>query len=102
MLSLNSKPAPVEAVLCMDMLINGEECAAGEVVELSAREFKYLHHFDRVMPATEKNVAAVRAQVKAKKDAADKAAKKADELGTTKAQLALAMARIAELETKAK
>jgi len=99
---MNSKPAQVEAVLCMDMLINGEECATGEVVELSAREFKYLHTYDRVLPATEKNVAAIRAQVKAKKQAAEKQAAAADELGTTKAQLALALARIVELEKGAK
>jgi hypothetical protein len=102
MLKLNNKAENVEAVLLIDMLLNGEECEAGEVVEMSQREFKYLHHFVRVLPATEKNVAAVRASVKAKKDVAAKAAAKADELTDTKNQLAAALARIVELEKKGK
>jgi hypothetical protein len=98
MLSLNAKPAPVEAVLRIDMLIEGEECAAGEVVELSAREFRYFYHFDRVLPATKENVDAVRAEVAARKRAAKANAAAADELTSTKSQLALALAEIERLK----
>lgn len=98
MLGLNAKPKPVEAVLRIDMMINGEECEAGEVVELSAREFKYNHHLNRCAEATKENVAAVRAEVAAKKEAAAKAAEKADELASTKSQLALALAELERLK----
>lgn len=100
MLKVNQANKPVEAVLRVDMLIQGEECEAGEVVELSARDFKYLHAHERVAEATKENVAQVLAEVKVRKDLAAKAARKADELTDTKNQLAAALARIAELEKK--
>lgn len=102
MLKLNQSNKPMEAVLRVDMLIAGEECEAGEVVELSAREYRYLYAHDRVCEATKENVAAVRAEVKMRKDAAEQATAKADTLTDTKNQLATALARIAELEKKAK
>jgi hypothetical protein len=102
MLKLNNKAEKVEAVLCMDMLIAGEECSAGEVVEMSARDLKYFLHFDRVLPATKENVAAVKAQAEAKARAAQAAAARADELTATRNELATALARIAELEGKSK
>jgi hypothetical protein len=98
MLSLNAKSKNVEAVLCLDMVIRGEDCAAGEVVELPEREFRYLAHFDRVLPATGENVAAVKAAAKAKRAAAERRAAAGDELTDTKAKLALAMAELERLK----
>ncbi len=102
MLTTKKSTGPVEAVLRVDMLIEGEECEAGEVVELTARDFKYLSHHNRVLEATKDNVAAVREEIKIKRDAAAKVAARADELTDTKNQLATALARIAELEKKGK
>lgn len=102
MLKLNTKTGPVEAVLRMDMVIAGENCAAGEVVEFNAREFKYLEQYDRVLVATKENVAIVRAEAEKKAAKVKADAVKADALADTKNQLAAALARIAELEKKAK
>jgi hypothetical protein len=98
MLSLNQKPKTVEAVLTIDMLMEGEECSAGDVVELSQREYKYQAHLNRALPATKENVAAVRADVANRRKAAEKAAAAADELNITRNQLATALAEIERLK----
>lgn len=98
MLKASQSNKPVEAVLRVDMLIAGEECEAGEVVELKEREYRYLFTHDRVLEATKENVERVRAEVAARKKIAANQAAKADELADTKNQLATALARIAELE----
>lgn len=102
MLKLNASPKTVEAVLRIDMTVAGEDCQAGEVVELSAREFKYLETHDRVLVATKENVGIVRAEVARKKDAVAKAASKVNETADLKAQLASARAEIESLKAAKK
>jgi hypothetical protein len=89
---------PVNAVLLIAMVVEGESAEAGDVVELSARDFKYLHTYNRVLPATKENVAAVKAEVAAQKEAARKNAAATDELTATKSALAIALAELEKLK----
>jgi hypothetical protein len=73
MLAANKQSRTVRAVLKIDMVLDGERAQKGDVVDMSAREFRYLAHHDRVAEATVENVAAVKAQVKAEKDVAERA-----------------------------
>lgn len=92
MLQSNQAKKPVKAVLRVSMIVDGEACEKGDVVELAHREFVYLANHDRVAEATSENVAAVRAEVKSEKEAAERAAKPAE--------TDLLRARIAQLEAE--
>jgi hypothetical protein len=49
MLGLNTKTAPIRAKLLISMMFDGEEHAAGDIVELSPHDFKYNKHLNRVV-----------------------------------------------------
>jgi hypothetical protein len=73
MLAANKQSKTVRTVLKIDMVFDGERAQKGDVVDMSAREFRYLAHHDRVAEATPENIAAVKAQIKSEKDAAERA-----------------------------
>ncbi len=103
MLTLSSKKnEPVNAVCLIDMRIEGEECAAGDVVLLPKRDFVFLSLNNRVVEATKENIASAKAQAEQRRKVALETAARFDALDNTKAQLAAAHARIAELEKKGK
>jgi hypothetical protein len=89
---------PVDAVLLIDMVIDGDPTEAGEVVTLPPRDYKYLTTYGRVLPATKENVAAVKAEVAAQKEQARKQSAANDELANTKTALANALAEIEKLK----
>lgn len=91
---------PVRAVLRVAMIFEGKPREKGEIVAMKARDFVYLSGHDRVAEATEENVDSVKAEVKAERAAAAKAAQTVSDLESTKSQLATALAKIAELEGK--
>jgi len=80
------------------MVVDRENKEKGDIVSMSARDFKYLYHHDRVAEATKENVAAVLAEVASEKEAQKRAAVTADELTTTKALLAAAQLELATLK----
>jgi hypothetical protein len=78
MLTTNKGNKKVNVVLRVDMVVDGERMEKGEVVEMSGHNFKYLVQHDRVAEATDENVAAVRAEIKATEEAAKRAAQPSD------------------------
>jgi len=102
MLKQQKTQPPVKVVLKTHMIVDGEPHEKGDVVEVPYREFVYLSNYNRVAEANKENIAAVKAEIKAEEEAAEKQAAQASELETTKALLAAARAQIAELEKKAK
>ena len=46
--SSRGQRAPIRARLKIDMLIDGEQYKAGDVVEMNHRDFKYLEQYERV------------------------------------------------------
>jgi hypothetical protein len=74
MLTTNKGNKKVNVVLRVDMVVDGERMEKGDLVEMSGHNFKYLVQHDRVAEATPENVAAVKAEVKAKEEAAKRAA----------------------------
>jgi hypothetical protein len=101
MLTLKKKAdEPVEAVCKIDMLIDGEEVAAGAVVELKPRDFRYLYHFGRVLPASKENVDAVQKAVAIRNETNARRAADTDDLVSAKAKLARAEAELATFKGK--
>lgn len=99
MLTLKKKAdEPVEAVCKISMLIDGEEVEAGEVVELKPRDYKYLYHFGRVLPATKENVEAIKKIVDARKAFNEQRASDNEDLVSTKAKLARVELELAALK----
>jgi ribosomal protein L9 len=73
MLTANKGNKSVNVVLRVDMVVDGERMEKGDVVEISGHNFKYLVQHDRVAEATTENIAAVKAEVKSAKEAAERA-----------------------------
>jgi seryl-tRNA synthetase len=99
MLAANKVNKPIDAVLRVDMVVNGERRSKGDVVELSNSNFKYLAQHDRVAEATDENIAAVKVQIKSEKEAADRA-KLPSESETLKARIANLEAELAAAKGK--
>jgi hypothetical protein len=78
MLTSNQKNAPVEAVLRVAMVVDKKRLEKGDVVEMSHSDFSYLAGHHRVAEATAENVAAVKAEIKSEKEAAERAAAPTD------------------------
>lgn len=73
MLTSTQKNQPVNSILRVDMIVDGERKEKGDEVPLSHRDFVYLSQHSRVAEATPENVAAVKAEIKAAAEAAERA-----------------------------
>jgi hypothetical protein len=78
MLSTNKGNKTVQAVLRVDMVVDGEREEKGAVVTMSGHNFKYLLQHDRVAEATPENIAAVKAEIKSTEAAAKRALQPSD------------------------
>jgi len=89
MLTSSNKNEPVQAVLRVSMIVDRKPREKGEVVELSHRDFVYLHTHNRVAEATKENIEAVEAEIESEREAAERAAQptEADALREENAQL---------------
>jgi hypothetical protein len=92
MLTTSKGSKTVQAVLRVAMIVDGERKEKGDVVTLSAHNYKYLAQHDRVAEATAENIAAVAAEIKSAEEAALRAAQPSSE--------DVLKARIANLEAE--
>ena len=91
---------PVKAVLRVEMIVDGEATAKGDVVELPHGTFRYLETHGRVFEATEENIAIVKAEIESEKKAAALVRAEAKEIDTLRARVALLEAELAKKGSK--
>src|SRR5208337_3924152 len=94
MLKSQIKPEKVSVVLRHHMVVDKERRAKGEIIDLSYRDYVYLANHDRVAEATKENIEAVKAEIKAEAELAERQAQpsEADKLKARIANLEVEMA----------